>query len=174
MITKQIVTKREIQTAIDGTNFSDYATLEYQDDNGQIIRFYMNPDAIYDIAKETIIKSVPISEVNMENLTKEQAIIKKQVVRTMRAALKGVLLTCGDMLLTMFLGDSHEKPPRAKRGEKIDIIDWYIDMFAKISISYLMKNDILLKGASNETNPEPARAFTIYEVTTRPVTGESK
>jgi hypothetical protein len=163
------VNKRTIISLDDGTYYSDLVTIEFQDVNGDKLIFYCHPDSLFDIVKNGITSMAQVKEGDVSEMTEEQATLKKQVVRIMRAAVKALFVTSGDMILTLFLGKGHERPPKVKKGETFDIIDWYMDMFAKIGISYAMKNDTILKGQfAREEGSECV--YTVNEVYTRPVT----
>lgn len=163
-----IIHERKVTLLEDGTSFSDMVTLECQLDSGELLTFYILPDSLFDIVKTGITNMSQVNEGDTTLMTEEQIILKRRVVAFMRAATKAMLVGCGDMLLTLFLGKDHPKPPKAHKGEKFDIVDWYMDIFTKIGISYMMKNDTVLKGTLSHSIGRE-HVYTVFEVGARPV-----
>lgn len=170
----ELISERVVVPLEDGSAYSDVVTIEYADngDGGKVI-FYCHPDVLFDIVKEGIVNMSQVkTDYDTSGMSEEQIALKKRVVAMMRAGLKALLLTAGDLILTLFLGKEHEQPPKAKKGEKFDLVDWYMDMFTKIGISYMMKNDTILTGRIARVDRD-IHVYTVDSIAARPVTLEA-
>ena len=173
MIEVEHVNKRTVISLDDGTFYSDLVTLTFQDERGETLTFYCHPDVLFSIVKRGITSVAQVNEGDTSTMDDEQQKLKKRVVSIMRAAVKALFVTSGDMILTLFLGKDHERPPKVKRGEVFDIIDWYMDMFTKIGVSTCMKNDTVVKGRFMREDTRDGRIYAVDEIATRPVTEDA-
>lgn len=97
--------------------------------------YHLDPHAVYNQLHGVIVKlsgAQPADDANP---------LAKQMARVVKAALKALLMMWGDKLLTLFIGDPHDKP-----GKKDDLVDWYTDMFAKVGVTYLVLHPPVLSG----------------------------
>lgn len=159
--------KREIEKSEDGSYYSNKVTLQYNDANGVKTLYYIDPNALYYQVNKYM---VSLSGTTVEETgDKELDDLKKRMVAIMRASIKALLVVWGNSLLTLLYGTKdHESVPK-----KVDIVDWYMDQFTKISIAHMMKNDIVLHGETTYSDTNKC-VVSVHRCLTRPVTEKQK
>lgn len=160
-----MIKERTIEKAADGTSFSTNAvTIIYEDMDGQNLTMFLSPEGLFHEVHKGVIKMSQTDAGDVSNLSNEQKLLKTQLVKLIRASVKGVFIMYGDKLLTLFYGSKeHPRPPKDK---KVDIVNWYLEELSKILIANMMKNDIILKGQFTELGGNVISVDTVY---TRPV-----
>lgn len=160
-----MIKERTIEKAADGTSFSTNAvTVIYEDMDGQNLTMFLSPEGLFHEVHKGVIKMSQTDAGDVSNLSNEQKLLKTQLVKLIRASVKGVFIMYGDKLLTLFYGSKeHPRPPKDK---KVDIVNWYLEELSKILIANMMKNDIVLKGQFTELGGNVISVDTVY---TRPV-----
>lgn len=158
--------QRLLHSAIDGSLYSDKVTLLYQDTENSTLIFECDPDALYFLIREAMMKLARSSESDASNASDETVSLRRRISKLAKSTLRGGLLVFGKDLLTILYGTSeHENVPKDK---KIDALDWYMDQFCKIGVSYLLKQDVFLTGRKVEEDGKNT-LFEVTGVSTRPV-----
>ena len=163
-----MIKARTIEQDENGNWYSiDAVTLLYKDDDGLDLVFFIPPETLYTTVHNGISSFAQVKEEDTSKMTPEMAALKRQMVRVMKAGVKGLLMLYGDKLLTLFYGSKeHPKPPRDKN---LDLVDWYMHEFSKVLIVHMMRNDILLAGCRTEPGNS---VISVNAVDTRPITYE--
>ena len=159
--------QRLLHTARDGSLYSDKVTLLYQDTENSTLIFECDPDAMYFLIRDAMLRLARSSESEASNATDETASLRRRISKLAKSTLRGGLLVFGKDLLTLLYGTSeHENVPKDK---KVDALDWYMDQFCKIGVSYLLKQDVFLTGRKVEEDGKNI-LYEIAGIATRPVT----
>lgn len=158
--------EREIITTDYGTTYSNQVTIIYEDQekpDRQLI-LHCNPDGLYAMIHQGV---VAMSTFGTGDTPENRD--KNALAKLIKVAVKGILLMYGSRILDVILGKDH---PKLEKGQ--DILDWYQDIFTRIGISFLMKNDTILRGRIVNGSVEQV-AIGIDSISSRPVTtpGES-
>lgn len=163
-----MIKERTIEQAQDGTWFATNAvTMIYEDMDGRNIVFFISPDGLYSTVHDGVVRMSGTNEGDMSGLSAEQQILKKQLVKVIRAGVKGIFMMWGDKLMELFYGSKvHPRPPKDKH---LDLVNWYLEEFTKVLIAHMMKNDVVLKGQFTAVG---SNVISIDEVSTRPVASE--
>jgi hypothetical protein len=155
-----MISERTILIADDGSGYSDQVTIVYEDANGLNALYLCNADSMYSIVHAALQKMATMGVRD----TSEQGAKRQGLAKLVRVAIKGMLIMYGNQILDeLFATKDH---PRPQKGD--DLLDWYTDMFTKIGISYLMKNDTVLQGKTIRHDDE-TRVVAVDTVFTRPV-----
>lgn len=159
--------ERKIECAPDGSAYSNRVSIFYEDINGRRFTFDCDPDGLYGLMHRAIVQMMQggATEDMPEGMTLDMWNLRKNLAKLMKVGIKGLLLMWGNDLLTVAFGTKeHPKPPKG-----VDLLEWYQDMFARIGIAYLMKNDTVLRGNIVHED-EQQTLIAIHEITTRPIT----
>ena len=164
-----MIKARTIEQAQDGSFFATNAvTMIYEDMDGRNIIFFISPDGLYSTVHDGVVRMSGTSEGDVSGLSSEQQALKKQLVKVIRAGVKGIFMMWGDKLMELFYGSKqHPRPPKDKH---LDLVNWYLEEFTKVLIAHMMKNDVVLKGQFTAVG---SNVISIDEVSTRPVPGVS-
>lgn len=154
---------RELKTTEEGFVYSSEVTVIVEDQGGQRIVLCCNPDSLYDLVHQSV---VAMSTFGAGDNPEEKQ--KKNLAKLVRTGVKGLLIAFGDQILDMMLGPNHEKP---RKG--VDLLDWYQDLFTRIGISWLMRNDVILRGR-NVDGIDKQSFWRIDRVATRSLSDEQE
>lgn len=157
---RKIVTDQE-----SGLVYSNQVTLFFEDESqpGTPLVAHIDPDGLYDILHAAIGTIPGFGQQPQASTPEEQ--LKLNLAKALRTAVKGLLIAFGPQILHVCFGTKdHPKP-----GKKDELIPWYQDMFTRIAITHLMKNDVVLTGSIAHGTVESG-VLIIHQVTTRPVT----
>lgn len=158
--------QREIKT-IDGGGgvYSDQVTVFYQDQDqpGRSIVFHCNPDGLYSIIHTAVASMTSFGASSAAASPEEKE--KTALAKLLKVAIKGLLLMYGPRILDAVFGSKDH--PKPQKGD--DLLEWYQDIFTKLGIAYLMKNDTVLTGRVVDGSIDQA-VIGVGSITTRPVT----
>jgi hypothetical protein len=165
-----MIKERIIETGADGSNFAVNAvTMIYEDMDGHNLTFFISPEGLYTEVHKGVVRMSQTDAGDTSKLAPEQRLLKEQLVKVIKAGVKGIFMMYGDKLMTLFYGSStHPRPPKDK---KLDLVNWYLEELTKILIAHMMKNDIVLKGQRTEVN---GVIISVDAVSTRPVPAVEK
>lgn len=152
---------RELKTAEEGFIYSSECTVIVEDQSGQRIVMCCNPDGLYEMMHKSV---VAMSTFGAGESPEDKK--KKNLAKLVKTGVKGLLIAFGDQILDMMLGPNHEKP-----GKGVDLLDWYQDLFTRIGISWLMRNDVVLRGRFVDGTTEQS-FWRIDRVSTRSLSEE--
>ena len=159
--------ERLIHTAHDGTPYADKVTVLYRESGILRAIFEADPDMLYSLVHEGIVKMTAQEAKPQASDTSESYALRVRVAKLAKQALRGGLLMFGNDLLTVLYGSKeHEKPPK-----NVDLLDWYTDQFAKIGVAYLLKSDIFVDGKTLEADDETI-LHEITSIATGPVAAQ--
>lgn len=124
--------------------------------DGKNQAFLAHPENVYRIISAGIRKQLGGNPISNSNENEEQ----KKLVRLVRLAVKGALLSFGGKILDMiFRSKDHPRP-----GKGDDLIEWYSDMFAQIAIAEATKGTIFIQTRGGYGQDAPIIIDQIYSI----------
>lgn len=171
----ELLKDRIIEQGPDGQFYSINAvTLVYEDYDGQNVYFLCPPESLYNIILQNIRRMAQLDTEEVPGASEEMNMLKKQLSRGVRAAVKGVLVMWGDKLLTLFYGTKeHPHVPKKYDPKQFDLTDWYMCEFTKVFIANMMRKDLVLVGRRTRTT-NGQTYISVDEVATRPIPGTAQ
>ena len=160
------MTERSIEKTAEGVAYANKIGMFYRDTaEGKNIALYYDPDGLYALIHPALERMLQagVSKEIPEGMTPETFAMRKRLAKLLRSTIDGLLLMGGDLLLNVLVGPGHPKP---QKGD--DRLDWYMDVFTRLGISYLMQNDVVLYGKT-VANESDQSVIEVHRVLTRPV-----